>query len=342
MNLNKWFKGLIVLFVILSITACSSNTPTDGNSSDESGVSERTFTFATTNDDSGIDAKIKEKFGELVSEKSNGKMTVDFFMGGQLGGEKEALEQMKLGELDMGYNIVHADLYFEEYNIAMLPYFFSDFESIERFMEGPIGDKIKEATREEGGVVQLGIHSNGPRWTTSNRAFSTPEEMEGLKIRMPEIPWWVEVYKSMGALPTPIAATEIVTALKTGTVDAQENFLSNIAGRRMWEYQKYLMPTKHLDAFQYWLMSEKTWESLNEEEQRIIKESVKETTEYVKTIVEEMNQKFVETSIENGLELVEVDREAFIEAAREANKKIIERDLAPGVYEAAIKAIENK
>lgn len=355
MNRKLWLVFLVAL-VVLVISGCGGGndkaaTSTSGN--DKSGNSSassantdtrdhRVFTFATTMEDSGIDAEIRKKFGELVSQKSDGKFEIEFFMAGQLGGEKEALEQMKLGELDMGYNVLQADMYYKEYNISSLPYFFPDYDSVKRFMDGPIGDKIRAQALEKGSVNLLGFHGYGPRWTTSNVKFTTPDEMKGLKIRMPEVPWWVEIWGSMGALPTPIAAPEIVTALKTGTVDAQENFLTNIAGRKMWEYQKYLIATKHIELFQTWLISDKTWSTLNDAEKKVIQESVDETIAFILPKVEEMNAKFLQECRDNGMEVVEVDRNLFIEAAREANKKIIERDLAPGVFEAATQAIENK
>jgi tripartite ATP-independent transporter DctP family solute receptor len=354
----RWGYIILGILMMMVVSACGGGSNEAGSGSKKEGqqteqqpssaqpakaeVNERTFTFATTMDDSGVDAEIKKKFDEVITEKSGGKFKIDFFMAGQLGGEKEALEQMKLGELDMGYNVLQADLYYKEYNISMLPYMFPDYDSVKRFMDGEVGDKIREAAREKGGIIPLGFHGYGPRWTTSNTAFTTPEEMKGLKIRMPEVPWWVEIWEGIGALPTPIAAPEIVTALKTGTVDAQENFLTNIAGRKMWEYQEYLIATKHIELFQTWLISEKTWEELNEAERKIIEDSVNETIAYILPKVEEMNKGFVETAKQNGMEIIEPDREAFIKVARETNKKIIDRDLAPGVYEAAIKAIENK
>ncbi|HET7627741.1 MAG TPA: TRAP transporter substrate-binding protein DctP [Bacillales bacterium] len=158
-----WTVLCLALITMLALAGCGGGTSSSGsNGSGDSGngssaqsdneIRDRTLTFATTMEDSGIDKRIKEKFAELVEQKSGGKMRINFFMGGQLGSEKEALEQMKLGELDMGYNVVQADLYYKEYNIAMLPYLFPDYESVKRFMNGPIGEKIKKLDREKGGI----------------------------------------------------------------------------------------------------------------------------------------------------------------------------------------------
>lgn len=353
-------KGILisVIFMIglaLLLAGCGSkdttSTPSNSESKDESNkkIEEEkkveedkkvTLTFATTMDDSGVDKAIREFFNERVTELSNGSIEIDFFMGGQLGGEREALEQMKLGEIDMGYNVIQAELYYPEYNAISIPFLFPDFESMKEFMNGPIGDEIQNLARERGGIIPLGMHGYGARWTTSNYPFENPAELKGLKIRMPEIQWWVDVWAEMGALPTPIAATEIVTALQTGTVDAQENFLTNIAGRQMWEYQKYLIKTEHIQFFQTWLISEKTWESkLSANQQEAITQAVQDTIDYVAQEVDELNNGFVETSLENGMILVEPDKESLLQAAQPAVKKIVESDLAPGVYEEVQKVI---
>lgn len=299
-----------------------------------------TLSFATTMDDSGVDKEIREYFEEQITELSNGTINMEFFMGGQLGGEREALEQMKLGELDMGYNVIQAELYYPEYNAISIPFLFPDYDSMKRFTDGPIGDEIEAIAREEGGIIPLGMHGYGARWTTSNVPFSNAEELAGIAIRMPEIEWWVDVWAEMGAQPTPIAATEIVTALQTGTVDAQENFLTNIFGRQMWDYQDYLIKTEHIEFFQTWVISVDTWENkLSESQRDAIKEAVQKTTEHVAEIVAEMNEGFVNDSIAAGMELIVPDQESLREAAQPAILRIIEEDLAAGVYDEVLKAI---
>jgi tripartite ATP-independent transporter DctP family solute receptor len=331
---------LLIMGLSLVLAACGGGTPTSGeNDENEKDIK---LSFATTMDDSGVDKEIREFFNQRVTELSNGSISFDFFMGGQLGGEREALEQMKLGELDMGYNVIQAELYYPEYNAISIPFLFPNFESMKKFMVGPVGEEINKLARERGGVIPMGMHGYGARWTTSNQAFTNPAELKGLKIRMPEIQWWVDVWAEMGALPTPIAATEIVTALQTGTVDAQENFLTNIAGRQMWEYQKYLIKTEHIQFFQTWLISEKTWEEkLSENQRNILTQAIEDTIAHVAEIVDELNDGFVQTSIENGMTLVEPDQEALRNAALPAVKKIVESDLSPGVYDEVLKVIGN-
>ncbi len=346
LEMKKVITATFLLVLVIALVACGakegpSNNNKDSENGDGTEVEETiTLTFATTMDDSGVDKEIREYFDQRVRELSDGTIEMEFFMGGQIGGEREALEQMKYGELDMGYNVIQAELYYPEYNAISIPFLFPDFESMDRFTNGPIGEKIAKLSRERGGIIPLGMHGYGARWTTSNQPFSNADELRGIKIRMPEIEWWVNVWSEMGALPTPIAATEIVTALQTGTVDAQENFLTNIAGRQMWDYQEYLMKTEHIQFFQTWVISEDTWEhKLSPNQQEVIAQAVKDTVAHVSEIVEEMNEGFVQEIVANGMELVEVDQQSLREAALPAVEKIIENDLAPGVYEEVLKVI---
>lgn len=329
----KHISLVCVTIMVLALSGCG--TVVEGTSDEK-----LELVFAATMDYSGIDKDIVDFFGDKITELSDDSMEVEFFMNGQLGGEREALEQMNLGEIDVGYNVLQAELYYPEYNAIAIPFLFPDLDSMREYMDSPAGDKIKELSREKGGIIPMGMHGYGARWTTSNKPFTNVDELKGLKIRMPEIEWWVDVWDELGALPTPIAATEIVSALQTGTVDAQENFLTNIAGRQMWDYQKYLMKTEHIELYQQWLVSEDTWENkLNAEQQEIVEQAIDETLAYADDIVEESNEEFLEEIEAGGMEIIEPDQDEMREKAQPAIERIIENELAPGVYEEVQKII---
>ncbi|MGJ9457995.1 TRAP transporter substrate-binding protein [Oceanobacillus sp. CF4.6] len=331
----KYYLIFMLTIIALLISGC-------GDSVASSKEEKLSLVFATTMDDSGIDKDIKEFFGNKITELSDNTMEIEFFMAGQLGGEREALEQMNMGEIDIGYSVLQAELYYPDYNAISIPFLFQDLDSMREFMDGKVGDEIKEIAKEVGGIIPMGLHGYGARWTTSNIPFSNIEELQGMKIRMPEIEWWVNVWAELGALPTPIAATEIVSALQTGTVDAQENFLTNIAGRQMWDYQEYLMKTEHIQLFQQWLVSEDTWENkLTTEQQEIVTQAIDETLAYADEIVADSNEAFIEEIEANGMEIIYPDQEEMRQKAQPAIEEIIENELAPGVYE-EVQRIMNK
>ena len=195
--------------------------------------------------------------------------------------------------------------------------------------------------REKGKAVLLGpFHSYGSRWTTTNKPFRNAQELKGLKIRLPNMTWWVETWQAMGAAPTPIAASEIVSALKTGVVDAQENFLSNIYGRGLYEVQKYAVATNHIDFYLLWAASERTWNSLNEQEQKIITQAAREAVDAVEPQIDEMNKGFVKSLEAKGVQIIYPDRDNLAKAARPAIERIIARDLAPEVRSAVTKYLK--
>lgn len=303
-------------------------------------IQARELIFATTMDDSGIDRALTQKFAELVEEYSNGSLTVQLFMGGVLGGEREAIEQLQMGEIDVGYNSITGSLYYQEYDATTIPFLFPSPEVADTFFLSASWEEAMNRTKQQGNLVYLGAqHTYGSRWTTTNRPFSNPEELRGLKIRMPNLPVWIEVWEAMGASPTPVAAPEILSALRTGVVDAQENFLTNIHGRAMWEVQKYVVATKHIDFYQIWFASEMTWMSLTEEEQKALSQAAIDAVEYVKPQIEAMNNEFIAAFAENGMELIEPDREALMEAARPAIMRIIDETLAPEVREEVLELV---
>ncbi|SDI15236.1 TRAP transporter substrate-binding protein [Alteribacillus bidgolensis] len=219
-------KYLMVSLAVVFLLAGCGEEESAGGSDETTGKSDDTvhLTFATTNDDSGITAAMREHFDERITELSDGSIEVEYFMGGQLGGENEQLSQMEAGEIDLGMGVLHADSYYPEYNAINVPFLFKDFEAMQKFIDDDMRQQINEKAIEEGGIRTLGMQSYGGRWVTSNKPFSNPEELEGLKIRMPEFETWVPVFEELGALPTPISASEIVSALQTGTVDLPRKY----------------------------------------------------------------------------------------------------------------------
>jgi tripartite ATP-independent transporter DctP family solute receptor len=342
--LNRSASLSIALGLTLSLIAgCSGGTKPDGQTAAVAPANAATdkvvLKFATTAEDYGVDQLITQKFKQRLGELSSGKMDVNLFMAGQMGDEKQALELLKMGELDIGYNAIQSDMYYKEMSAISIPFVFPNLDGMDRFMAGPVGDKIKQALLEKGGVRYEGMFDFGPRYFTSNKPFTTPAEMKGIKIRLPQIQSWIDIFKQIGAAPTPIAATEIVTALKTGTVDGQENFLSNIAGRQMWEYQKYLIATKHVSLPQTWLISEVTYKKLSAEQKQWVEQAIKDAIAFERPQVEQLNAGFIKQCTDKGMTLIEPDRAAFVKAAQPAIDKSL-KGMAPGVQEAAQAAIK--
>ena len=168
-------------------------------------------------------------------------ITIDLALDGRLGGEAELVDQLKAGEHELHLGVLHSAIHYPELDATLVPYLFPDYPSVERFLAGPVGRRMADALARRGQAVGLGTWDMGQRWTTSAKRFETVEELHDVKIRMPEIPLWIKVWGGMGAAVAPIAAPEVPAALRAGTVDAQENVLSNILGRRLYETQAFLI-----------------------------------------------------------------------------------------------------
>ena len=296
--------------------------------------------FSSTLPATGLNKVVVDTF---VSElkKSAPDMVVDLFMDGKLGGEKELLEMLKLGEIHLQMGTLQTTQYHPELDAPSVPYLFPDYASIKRFLAGPIGDKMNQALLQKGNAVYLGIYSQGSRWTTCNKKFETLDELKGIKMRVSEIPIWLKVWSALGAVVTPIPAPEVYSALKTGVVDGQDNMLSNILGRKIYEAQKFLINTSHLQAY-VTIMSQKAfWGKLTPQKQTAIKNAVAVATKAGDDQVTQENEQIIKKLQELGLTLVQPKPE-FREKARPIVESIAKQTLAPGVYEEALKAVRGK
>lgn len=296
--------------------------------------------FSSTMPGTGLNKVVVDTF---VSElkKSAPDMVVDLFLDGKLGGEKELLEMLKLGEVHIQMGTLHTTQYHPELDAPSIPYLFPDYASINRFLAGPIGDKMNQALLQKGNGVYLGIYSQGSRWTTSNKKFETLEELKGVKMRIAEIPIWLKVWSALGAVVTPIPAPEVYSALKTGVVNGQDNMLSNILGRKIYEAQKYLINTSHLQAY-VTIMAQKTfWGKLTPQKQTAIRNAVGVATKVGDETVTKENERIIKKLQELGLTLVQPKPEFRVKALP-IIESIAKQTLAPGVYEEALRAVRGK
>ncbi|NOY58383.1 MAG: TRAP transporter substrate-binding protein [Calditrichaeota bacterium] len=226
------------------------------------------------------EASIK-KFKEIVEAKSNGRLEVRMFMSGQLGKENAVLELLNIGATQMsltGGNF--RGMFAKAYDAVAIPFALENWEVVKAYLEGPIGDKIKELAQKKGGIIDFGPQKRSPRIMTANKPIKTALDLRGLKLRLPAVPVWVRVWKQLGTLPTIIPASEIYLAMKTGQVDAHENSLVSPYSRKLWEVQKYIINTNHVFWPWHWVASKIWFEKLSVGDQNIIREAVDEARAY--------------------------------------------------------------
>ncbi len=295
------------------------------------------YMLATTLANSGVTRIFVDRFLSEMRAKAPA-VAFETLLDGRLGGETDLVDMLKAGEHDLHLGTLHSTIYYPELDATLVPYLFPDFGSIERFLDGPVGRRMADALARKGNAVPIGVYYQGKRWTTSAKRFETVEELHDIKIRMPEIPLWIKVWGGMGAAVTPIAATEVHGAVLSGAVDAQENTLSNILGRKTYEGQRYLIDTAHQQGYVAVLAYKPFWQKLPAERRRQIEAAVERASDAATDAAGIENGAIVDELLAAGLTLVHPKPE-FRQKAMPVIEKAARETLAPGIYEAALVAI---
>ena len=205
---------------------------------------------------------------------------------------------------------------------------------MDRVFSSPIWDKIKKLYEEETGIVIVGGAYFAPRMlTTKDKKILTPGDCKGLKIRVPPAPVLVSTWKALGASPTPIAFTELFTALQQGTVDAQENPLQVIHDSSFYEVQKYVVMIRYVTPPRFLIVNKDLWNDLGTQNQKIIEDSWKEAAALIQSIYLEKEAWYEKTLKEKGMIFIEPDIEIFRNATSDVWKKFGPSSWGEGVYE---------
>jgi len=260
-------------------------------------------------------AQASVKFAELVNEKTNGAVEIQVFPNSQLGNQRDLVEGLTYGTLDltMTSTAVLAN-FLPQMAVFDLPFLFRDIPHTYKALD-TVGMEMNKGL-EARQLKVLGFYENGVRHLTNNvRPVTKPEDMKGLKIRVMEQPVYIELMKALGANPTPMAFGELYTALQQGTVDGQENPVSHIWTSRFFEVQKYISLTGHTYSAEPLVISMITWNKLPKEYQDAIVESSNEALEWHRMQVVEKDKQFWQNIKDSGkCEIMEVDKKAFQEA----------------------------
>jgi TRAP-type transport system periplasmic protein len=267
-----------------------------------------------------------------LEKNSNGEMVVKL-LGPEVGGERDLQEGASRNEFqimqsgDMGISTYGA-----KYAVTSVPFLFPGYDVVEKVYKGKIGEKLNEAMIKNGNLRILGLSRRGARLLTANIAIPSPVELKGLKLRVPEIPQWVTVWKEVGALPTPVAWPEVFTALQTGVVNGQENPIMQIYEAKLYEVQKYVMMTEHLSTYFHWIVNEKFFQGLSPANRKIVEDVVKSAADWGSTKqAEKAAQLRSIMEKQYGIKFIEVNKAKFIQAARPAIDRIASQQWAPEV-----------
>src|SRR5438477_1817002 len=248
-------------------------------------VREQTFRWTTQNPAGHPVTEGGQKFADLVSQKSGGKMQVKLFPGGVLGGDVQVLSAVQGGTIDMtsmNSGILQGQV--KEFAIVDFPFLFNDAKEADAVLDGSIGKALADKLPEKG-LVHLAYFDLGFRnITNSRRAIKTADDIAGLKIRVIQSPIYIDTFAALGANPVPMPFPEVYPALEQKTIDGQENPFTVIEANKFQEVQKYLVGSRHIYNPQTMMISKKTWDRLNKEEQAVLMSAAKEAQAYQRKV----------------------------------------------------------
>lgn len=222
-------------------------------------------------------AEASLKFAELVAQKTGGRVKIEVGGSAQYGDDVEALTSMRLGTLAFSANSQGTTSgVVPEYAVLGLPFLFQSLPQAWKVLDGPVARKLDEASRAKG-LVLLAMWDNGIRHVSNNvRPITKPEDLEGIKLRTPPDPITVDIFKALGANPTPMAFSELYIALQQGVVDGQENPLMNIYSSKLYEVQKYISLTGHKYESTPLLASKVVFDTLSKADQKAVLDAAAE------------------------------------------------------------------
>ncbi|MBB6448647.1 tripartite ATP-independent transporter DctP family solute receptor [Geomicrobium halophilum] len=319
--LRKWLSyGMVVSMV--GLVACGEGE--ESASSEVGGEGEQTIKVAHYfAQDHPQNVALNEKFKPLVEENSNGSLTVEIYPDSQLGAEEEFYAGVQSGTTEMGVPGMIMQDEVEKIAVAEWPFLFEDYDHVQNVLNGEIGDELTEDLEDIHGVKALSWSANGFRMLSSNQTIESMEDLNGLRVRTPNIPNYIELWERMGTTVSPLPIDEIFTSLEQGVVDAQENPVASVRASGWYEVQSDILESRHMFSPNMYVINAQFYDGLSEEEQQIVEEAAIESAEY--------QFELMENSYEEDKEYLESEGVNFTNPSEEFQEQMI--DAAEPMYE---------
>lgn len=252
---------------------------------------------------------------EEIRRRTDGRINISVFAASQLGNESQLNESLSLGTIDIIYTgAAFAGVNYPPISISHAPYMFRNFDHWQAYRDSEVFARNAAAYQNSTGQRLVTLTYYGERHLTANLAITRPQEMRGLKLRVPPVPVFLMFTQAVGAEAKAIAFADVYEALKQGVVDAQENPLPTIMAKKFHEVQSHIMLTGHITDSLLTLVGGHVWAGLSDEQRRImedvLKAAAKRATDEIRTAETKLVQEFKRL----GVTVAEVDRQAFIDA----------------------------
>jgi TRAP-type transport system periplasmic protein len=288
-------------------------------------IKERNFKFAFVNQKEHPQGLGAQRFAEIVDKKSGGKMKVRLFPAGQLGGDAAVISSLQGGTVEFTM-VVPGSLSgaIKEFTLFDLPYLFNNEQEADAVIDGPFGKKLLDKLPVKG-LIGLSYWEHGFRnVTNSRRPVAKMEDLQGLKLRVIQIPIYVDIFNALGANAVPLPLPEVYTALEQKAVDGQENPYSLVEASKYYEIQKFGTTTQHTFNPIVVLFSKKMWDQLSEDERKILVDAANEVKPYQRKVNRELNAKAAEFLKSKSMTLTEFSQQER-ERMREKLKPVTDK-----------------
>ncbi len=303
------FRYFVLFFILSSLTCCHS----------KEGQPEFTLRFGHIVNEDNTWHKAAVKFKVEVEEKSNGRIQVKIYPNEQLGKEMDMVTGILSGSVDL---LITAES-LENWSLPLsifcaTPYAIRDSDHLRKVAGGAIGKEIEKHIEDVAGLKPIAWFERGARNLTTNIPIRHPDDLKNLIIRVPNVSLFVATWSALGAKPTPMAFSEIFTALQQSTIHGQENPFSHIRNAGLYEVQQYCNLTEHVQGWAYVVMGKKQFENLPTNLRDVVLQAAKKMQEYEHSLFIEQEKLDKEYLQAKGMEFVEVDKKAFQRIASEA------------------------
>jgi tripartite ATP-independent transporter DctP family solute receptor len=343
--MKKALVLVLALLITLTMAACViTPIPAEGNTG-STGTSAKAVTiilghFGAPNEPVSSAA---ETFKKELEKLSSGSITVEIHGASELGNAKEMVEQTAIGAMQACLvSQGSLDKYDIRYALVTAPYVYSGYEHAYAVVDGPFTKWVNDGTLEAKGLHNVGPWDYGFRCLTNSvREVKTPADVKGLKIRTPSEVQKVACFESLGADVQQIAFTELITALKQGTVDGQENPLSTIYNNSMWEAnQTYLSLTRHTWEAVNLTLSNTFWQGLSAEQRSMIEKASTAARDQMRNEVQNSEKDYIQKLKDKGVTVSEVNMDEFKAAMEPAWDKVAEYEGNPADMDKFLKMVE--
>jgi len=344
-EMKKLVSFLLAGAMMLSLAACGSSNTTPAASSgstsaaassEETGIEPVTLTIYSPGNENSVPTKTIIKYAELVSEASDGAITLDVHHSNELGNDAEAIESTRMGTIDIIFAGTSGfTSFYEKAKVLDLPFLFDSAEQAYEVTNSDVGEEIFSDFPQYG-LIYLAEGDNGMRHiSTTNRPIHCADDVKGLKIRVPTSQLYLDVWEALGATPVALALPELALALSNGTAEGQDNATYHLVANATYDDIKYFSNINYMWMGCTMAVNSVTWSKLAPEVQDILKEQAKAAAKYSFDTIAEDNETATKTLQDAGVEFdFEPDVQSFKDALggdsyydRYANESWFDQDL---------------